>query len=130
MNGTVLAYLGDAVMALWTKEYLVELGYTKSKDLQQLSERYLSANAQSDFMISLLDQDVLTPDELSIYHRGRNTKTDTIPKNSDVFSYRVATGLEALWGHLYVSNQHARLREIWDLFKTHVRSKYDTIPLR
>lgn len=130
MNGTVLAYLGDALMALWVKEYLVECGYTKSKDLQQLSELFLSANAQSDFMKTLLDQNVLTPEELIIYQRGRNTKSESIPKNSDVISYRIATGLEALWGYLYVNKQEERLRAIWDIFKSHVRSKYERISLR
>lgn len=130
MTGGVLAYIGDAVLSLQVREYLVSRGFTKSKDLQKMSEVFVSANGQAEFARYLLEEVALSSEELDIFRRGRNHKSDTVPKNSDVLSYRLATGLEALWGYYYVEKKEQRLVQMWDKFKTFVEVNYGTIYLR
>ena len=107
--GHVLAYLGDAVLSLMVREYLVSLGYSKSKDLQEKSVQFVSAKAQAHFVESLLKISYLTEEELEIYKRGRNHKSNTIPKNTDVVVYRKATGLEALFGYWFLRKEEERM---------------------
>lgn len=115
-SGNVLAFVGDAVLSLQVREYLVSKGITKTKDLQEKSVKFVSANAQAMYMEYLIDQNILVEDELMIYKRGRNTRTTSVAKNADVITYRVATGFEALWGFLYLGENESRLKELWELF--------------
>jgi ribonuclease-3 family protein len=117
-NGNSLAFIGDALLSLWVREYLVSMGITKSDELQKKSVRYVSANSQAAFMQILLDEQYLTEDEHRIYLRGRNHKSQSKAKNADVVTYRVATGFEALVGYLYLAQNENRLRQIWDKYKT------------
>lgn len=120
-SGNVLAFIGDAVLSLQVRVYLVEeQGVTKTKRLQKLSTKFVSANAQANFMAELLESNLLTEDELLIYKRGRNAQSKSSAKNADIISYRMATGLEALWGYLYLNEETDRLEELWSLYKTKV----------
>lgn len=130
MNGASLAFIGDAVMALYVKEFLIVSGYTKSKDLQQHSEAYLSARAQAEFAIYLLENNYFDQEVMSIFLRGRNHKSSTIPKNSDVITYRLATGLEAVWGYFHIENNMFELNRIWEAYKKFVKEKHETISIR
>ena len=118
MNGAQLAFIGDAIISLYVREYLLSLGLTQSKQLQETSVKYVSAKAQSLFMMSLLDLKILSDDELLIYKRGRNHKSESQAKNTDVVTYRQATGLEALFGYWYLNQNETRLKQIWDIMKT------------
>jgi ribonuclease-3 family protein len=118
MNGAQLAFIGDAIISLYVREYLLSLGLTQSKQLQETSVKYVSAKAQSQFMMSLLDQKILSDEELLIYKRGRNHKSESQAKNTDVVTYRQATGLEALFGYWYLNQNETRLKQIWDIMKT------------
>ena len=60
----------------------------------------------------LSDNTTLTPEEIQIYKRGRNYKTNTKAKNASIGDYRQATGFEALMGWLYLSNQHDRMNQL------------------
>ncbi len=60
-------------------------------------------------------QDKLSEEELSIYKRGRNASTATTAKNQTIGDYRRATGLEALFGYLYLTDQKDRARELFEL---------------
>lgn len=117
LNGTTLAFIGDAIMSLKVREYLVELGYQRPNDLQKRSVRYVSAKAQANFLSFLLEEGFFTESEITIIKRGRNSKSDSIAKNADVVTYRMSTGFEALWGYLYLTNQHDRLQELWEKVK-------------
>lgn len=130
MNGASLAFIGDAVMALYVKEFLIVSGYTKSKDLQQHSEEYLSAKAQAEFALYLLDNNYFNEEIMDIFLRGRNHKSATIPKNSDVISYRLATGLEAVWGYYHIEKNLFELDKIWEIYKKFVKEKHETISVR
>lgn len=113
-NGNTLAYIGDAVMSLQVREYLIRVkNLQKPNTLQKRSVEFVSANAQARFLKRLMEENRLTEDEIGIVKRGRNAKSDSIAKNADVQTYRLATGLEALWGHLYLINEHERLQELW-----------------
>lgn len=113
-NGNTLAYIGDAVMSLQVRNYLVsEKNLQKPNVLQKESVKFVSAKSQAVFLNKMIEENILNEDELLIVKRGRNAKSDSVAKNVDVVTYRIATGLEALWGYLYISNQHERLDELW-----------------
>ena len=130
MNGANLAFIGDAVLALYVKEHLLQEGNTKSKELQQLSEVYLSANGQAHFVKYLLEQEYFDQESYDVFLRGRNHKSATIPKNSDVTSYRLASGLEAVMGYYHLNNKVLELKQIWETYKKFVKDNYETISIR
>ncbi|MGL5978475.1 MAG: Mini-ribonuclease 3 [Erysipelotrichaceae bacterium] len=114
LNGTTLAFIGDAVMSLKVREYLVERGYQRPNDLQKKSVKFVSAKAQANFLTQLQKENFFTEEEEQIIKRGRNSKTESIAKNADVATYRLSTGFEALWGYLYLHNKMWRIDEIWE----------------
>ncbi|CAM3561749.1 ribonuclease III [Erysipelothrix sp. HDW6B] len=116
LSGNVLAFIGDAVLSLQVRQHLVAQGITKTKQLQELSTRFVSAKSQALFMKNLLENDALTEEEMVMYKRGRNAKSTSIAKNADVTTYRIATGFEALWGYLYETQQTERLDQLWNAF--------------
>lgn len=116
-SGNVLAFIGDGVLTLQVREYLVEKGYTNTKKLQETSVLFVSAKAQANFIQKLVDEALLNEEELKMFKRGRNAKSQSIAKNADVVTYRLATGFEALWGYLYLDKQEERLNTLWSMFK-------------
>lgn len=113
-NGNTLAYVGDAVLSLQVRTYLVEeRNIQKPNVLQKESVKFVSAKAQALYLQKLLDENKLNEEEVNIVKRGRNAKSDSVAKNVDVVTYRIATGLEALWGWLYLSGRKERLEELW-----------------
>lgn len=116
-NATSLAYIGDAVMSLYVRELLLAQGYQKPKMLQQQSVRYVSAKAQASFVKALKEQSFFHEEEWNVIIRGRNTHTKSKAKNADMMEYRYATGLEALFGYLYLTKQEERLNELWEQIK-------------
>lgn len=121
-SGNVLAFVGDAVLSLQVRKYLVEeKAITKTKRLQKLSTKFVSANAQADFMAELLERDILNEEEMMIYKRGRNAQSKSSAKNADIIAYRMATGLEAVWGYLYLNDKTERLEELWLLYQEKVK---------
>lgn len=116
-SGNVLAFVGDAVLTLQVRQYLVEHGITHTKKLQETSIKFVSAMAQARFIDYLLENNLLNDEESAIFKRGRNAKSQSIAKNADVLSYRMATGFEALWGYLYLENKTERLDALWDMYK-------------
>ena len=116
-NGTSLAYIGDAVMSLYVREMLLSMGYQKPDVLQKKSISWVSANAQAFFLTTLKEQGFFTQEEWTIILRGRNTNISSKAKNASVQAYRLSTGLEALFGYLYLSKQETRLQELWTAIK-------------
>ena len=108
-----LAYLGDAVLELRVRERLVELGYTSSKALNQHALEYVRAGAQARAMERILP--VLTEEESAVFHRGRNHGHGAHPKGATVGEYRNATGMEALFGYLYMMKNETRITELFAL---------------
>ena len=111
LSGTSLAYLGDAVFELITRQYLLSTGVTDVGKLNKLALSYVRATSQSDAVEKLLP--VLTEEETAIFKRGRNANGISIPKSASAPQYRRATGLEALFAHLYAKGEKERLRELF-----------------
>lgn len=122
-NGTTLAYIGDAIMSLLVRKMLIENGCQKPKLLQKQSEAWVSAKAQEKFLDALLAEDFFNEDEMAIILRGRNAKTNSIAKNASVQTYRKATGLEAVFGFLELTNKQERLQELWQRIRELGESK-------
>lgn len=103
MNNLVLAYLGDAVYELHIREFLINSGIAKVKDLQQSSLNYVSATSQRRILEELINRCYLSEDEIDIVNRGRNASSHS-SKTTDIITYKKATGLECLIGYLYKNN--------------------------
>lgn len=111
-NPLVLAYIGDSVYDTFIRTMLVSGGSIQVDKLHKRAIKFVQAKAQAEITEQL--QHILTEDELDIVRRGRNTKSNTVPKNADVNDYRYATGFEALVGYLYLTGNTARLMEIFE----------------
>ncbi len=109
----VLAYLGDAVYELMIRSKVVRQGNTQVNKMHKKSASLVKAQTQAS-MIRLLEPD-LTKEELAIFKRGRNAKSVTMAKHATMAEYRMATGMEALVGYLYLSEQFERLSELISL---------------
>lgn len=105
-----LAYVGDAVYELLVRTYLMERGLSVGQ-LHRLTTKYVKAESQSDIIHYL--EEYLTEKEKSIVKRGRNSKTNTTPKNAEMIDYKYATGFEALIGYLYLNEEDERLSELF-----------------
>ena len=93
LSPLVLAYIGDGVYELFVRNKLIDMfPNTPPSKLHKLSSSHVKAHAQSNSMLTL--EPILTEKELSVYKRGRNAKSSTVPKNADVTDYRRATGLK------------------------------------
>lgn len=116
----VLAYIGDGVYELYVRSRLIaEHPDMPPHKLHVLSSAHVKAKAQSRAMVIV--ETILTEEELTIYKRGRNAKSATVPKNADVTEYRRATGFEALIGYLYLMGSNDRLNEVMELSYEHTR---------
>lgn len=111
-NPLVLAYVGDAVYDTFVRTMLVSGGSIQVDKLHKRAIKYVQAKAQAAIVESL--QEMLTDDEKDIVRRGRNTKSNSVPKNADVNDYRYATGFEALVGYLYLIGDIPRLAGIFE----------------
>jgi len=112
VNVLVLAYLGDSVYENYIRKYLISTGIANVNDLQNESIKYVSAKAQAKFVTELINNNILLEDELDIYKRARNYKTTSHPKNTDIITYKIATGFEAIIGYLELTNKIDRLEII------------------
>lgn len=109
-NAQVLAFIGDAVYSLYVRNYIALNNNGKSGELHKLSTKFVKAKSQSEVIEKLLP--IFTEEEMSVFKRGRNYKTQSVAKNSSVQEYHRATGFEAVLGYLYLSGQSERLNEI------------------
>ena len=113
-NVLTLAYLGDAVYELAIRKYLIDLGIVKVNDLQKEAIFFVSAKGQASFLTKLLEEEFLTDEEKDVVFRARNHKGSRHPKNTDILTYKHATGFEALIGYLYLEKKQDRINEIMD----------------
>lgn len=116
INIQVLALLGDAIYSLYIREKLIEVGYNDIEKIQKKQVEYVSAKGEVKVLNYLIDNNLLTNDELDIVKRGRNYKNNSHPKNTDIITYKLSTGFESLLGDLYLNNNE-RLYEILNLIE-------------
>ncbi len=105
-----LAFIGDAVFDLFVRTYLVEQGNTQVHKLHKRKSEIVKAEAQKNMFFAI--RELLSEEEEAVYKRGRNAKSYSTAKNASVGDYRVATGLEALYGWLYLTEKYDRMLEL------------------
>ena len=108
-----LAHLGDGVFELMVRSWLCLRGKATSKGLHRATVKYVAAPAQAAAAERILP--VLTQEEGDVYRRGRNTSPHSVPRNASRAGYQSATGLEALFGWLYLQGRTERLNELFHL---------------
>ena len=108
-----LAYLGDCVLELCVRRHLVEKGLSTSAHLNAAALDFVRAPAQAEAMKNLLPH--LTETEETYFRRGRNMGHSNVPKRATVSEYRAATGMETLFGYLHLTEQSARIDELFRL---------------
>ena len=106
-----LAHLGDGVYELMVRSWMVLHGKAKAKDLHKATVSYVAAPAQADRFERI--NPLLTEEERGVFRRGRNTAPHSIPKAASRAQYQTATGLEALFGWLYLQGRTDRLNQLF-----------------
>ena len=112
VNIITLAYLGDAIYEVYIRETLIKKNIAKVEDLTKQATTYVSAKGQANILTYLLENNLLTEEEIEIVKRGRNYKRSSHPKHTDIITYKLSTGFESLIGYLYLSKNLDRLQEI------------------
>ena len=108
-----LAHIGDGVFELLCRSYLCAKGGKNVGNLHRDTINMVKATSQAKFIDKLLPH--LTEDELAYYRRGKNSHVHAVPKSASPAEYAKATGLEALFGALYLSGQTDRLNDLFHI---------------
>ncbi|MBO4413339.1 MAG: ribonuclease III [Clostridia bacterium] len=112
-GGLALAYLGDSVIEVMVRRRLISTGIRDVGRLNRMALDFVRASAQSAAVERLLP--LLDEEESAIFRRGRNAHTGSVPHSSSAVDYRRATGMEALFGYLFLTGNEKRLAELFDL---------------
>lgn len=112
LNSLALAYMGDAIFETYVRYHLLQNGQVKPHLLHKSATHYVSAKAQAGVLHQMMDENYFQDEEIAIIKRGRNAKSGSVPKNTDVQTYRYSTAFEALLGSLYLAGNNERLEEI------------------
>lgn len=105
-SALTLAYVGDCVYELFVRTHLIQAANHNVNKLHKTATKYVCCKAQAEFYRRI--EKMLTEEEEAVFKRGRNTKSH-VPKNSEMKDYRIATGVEALVGYLYIKGEQERL---------------------
>ena len=118
-----LAFLGDAVYSLLVRNMLSLAANKPTGKLHKESITYVNAAFQASMIRKLLPH--LTESETTVFKRGRNAHSAHSPKNQSDADYRYATGLEALYGYLYLCGNTERIKEIFSIstYKAYVEKQ-------
>lgn len=107
----VLAHIGDGVYELLTRTMLCKQGHSAAAKLHRLTVSYVNAPAQAAAAKKIMP--LLTAQELAVYKRGRNAKVNSVPQKATEGEYHAATGLEALFGWLYLQGETQRIDSLF-----------------
>ena len=116
-SSAALAYLGDAVHSVYVRRMVLDFGHTKSADLHEAGQKYVTAAAQSAAFDRIYDH--LTEEERDVARRAHNSRHLQRPKHMTVADYRKATGFEAVLGMLYYRGNFERIDELMALSLKH-----------
>lgn len=111
MSALALAHVGDGVFELIVRTELCLAGDTTNGKLHRDTIARVCAAAQAAFAQAM--QPLLTEEEAAFYRRGRNAHPHSMPKNATPAQYAKATGVEALFGALYLLGRTERIQEIY-----------------
>ena len=117
---STLAYIGDAVYELFVRLSLCRNSVFSSGELHRRAIRLVKASAQAAGARTILP--LLSESEEAVFRRGRNSQPSSQSKSADPVDYRMATGLEALIGYLYLRHEEDRLLQLMQIL---VEEKYD-----
>ncbi|MCR5278102.1 MAG: ribonuclease III [Lachnospiraceae bacterium] len=106
----ILAHLGDCVYEIVVRTVIDTRTNRQINKIHNEIIKYVSAGAQSKIITALIPE--LTEEELAIFHKGKNTHTNSFPKNGTKADYHRATGFEALVGYLYLKGRTERMLEL------------------
>ena len=106
-----LAHMGDCVFEILCRGYLCAKGETTVDRLHRDTIAMVKATAQAKFVDKLLP--LLTEEEMCVFRRGRNAKVNSVPQKADIYQYHAATGLEALFGWLYLQGKTERINQLF-----------------
>ena len=106
-----LAFIGDCVYEMLVRESLVANANRPVNDLHKESVKFVSAKAQTEAYEKI--KDCLTDEETAVFKRGRNAKVGHNPKSASQGEYHIATGVEALFGYLYLTENAKRIKELF-----------------
>ena len=115
INIISLAYLGDAVYELKVRDYLISTGISKVNKLQKEAMNFVTAKNQAKYINYFIDNNLLTDEETDYAKRGRNASVYSHPKNTDIVTYKWATGFESLFGFLYLNHNNERINELFNI---------------
>ena len=110
-----LAFVGDCVYEMLVRETLVCDANRPVNDLHRESVKFVSAKAQTEAFNKI--KDILTEEETAQFKRGRNAKVGHSPKSATDAEYHTATGVEALFGYLYLNDNLERIKELFKIIK-------------
>ena len=117
-----LAYMGDSILDLLVKKYFVTHSNMQPHKYHVEVSKIVKAVNQADYIDRIMEE--VSEDELDVYKRGRNTNTHSKAKNATMGQYRKATGLEALYGYLYLKGDMDRLQYFVDgMIRQYLESK-------
>lgn len=111
LNGLSLAFIGDAVYEIMVREHLLENGSLQVGKLHKMAVEYVRASYQADVFDFL--EPIVDEEERGILHRGRNASATHVPKGANAIEYRKATGVESLFGWLYLEGKNERIKELF-----------------
>lgn len=112
LNPLSLAYMGDSILDTYVRKNIILKIKGKPNRLHQLSKQYVSAKGQAYALNILMENEFFTEEELEIIRRGRNAKSYTKAKNTDIQTYRKSSAIEAVIGYLFLIDETERLEEL------------------
>lgn len=115
LNGVTLAFIGDSVYELMVRSSVLSKNHGRVQELHQKTVAFSNASFQAAAAKRL--QPKLSEEELSVFKRGRNSHPGHTPKNKSQADYHLATGLEALFGWLYITNKTERLSQLFEFIE-------------
>lgn len=115
LSPLTLAFIGDTVFDLLVREKLICEANRPANDLHRLAVRDVKASAQAEF-VNILSP-YFTEEEMNIYKRGRNAKSGHTAKNATTRDYHMATGLEAVFGWLYLNGKIQRIKYLYNIIE-------------
>lgn len=112
LNPLSLAYMGDSILDTYVRKHIILKIKGKPNRLHQLSKQYVSAKGQAYVLNVLIEESFFNEEELEIIQRGRNAKSHTKAKNTDIQTYRKSSAIEAVIGYLFLIDEIERLEEL------------------
>ncbi len=111
LNSLALAFIGDTIFDLLTRGMILAEGNAPVNTMHKKAKTIVNATSQSKMYAAI--EDMLTEEELGVLKRGRNAKSHTSAKNQSIIDYRRATGIEALFGYLYLKGEFERIEQLY-----------------